>query len=223
MPLMLVLLICRIVHAFDITYVNPTNSPNSGGASISIAGLSFGSSDVSPTVAIWASTICTTSSWTTGTSVTCQAFSGSGLNPSGAFANDYLMDMTVASTVAVDRNQQYFSFDAPTISSALPINLPTSLGSSFTLAGSNFAMELTTPTVAIGATICLTSYWTTNTFVTCASVPSGRGAGVSTSISLSQQLGTLYVGFTYDAPSVTAFTAVNTAKTSGARFFSERA
>ena len=61
-----------------ITHIDSLNGAASGGASISISGMSFGESDLIPSASI-ALTVCDTSSWSSGTGIVCLQARGSGV------------------------------------------------------------------------------------------------------------------------------------------------
>ena len=91
----------------SITYLQYANSAVSGGISITISGLDFGTTSYTPTIT-WgsSSTVCTTTSWTSSTTVLCSPLltnyvTSQGLKPT--LRASALSDPTT--------NEDYFTFD----------------------------------------------------------------------------------------------------------------
>jgi hypothetical protein len=57
--------------AGSVTILNPLNSASSGGISVTISGLDFGTTSYTPTAELGPGTACTTTSWTSSTTVNC--------------------------------------------------------------------------------------------------------------------------------------------------------
>ena len=53
-----------------VSYVAPDNMAMCSGGTVTISGLNFAATDLTPTTGV-VSTLCTTTSWTSGTSVSC--------------------------------------------------------------------------------------------------------------------------------------------------------
>jgi len=176
-----------------------TNSPASGGASITVFGLNFGPIDISSTVFV-AEVLCQTSVWVTDSSLKCAV--GSGYDPSK------VLKITVANRVGTLRSA--FSYDAPVVSFTAVFNAPHSGRSSLTVMGLNFASLDTSPTVLIGpATACQTTSWLTDTQVQCSSAEGGWGSSVYMQALVSSLVGTMPAMFTYDGPAITRVVLTN--------------
>ena len=180
----------------------PDNYPRSGGLSMTILGLTFGTYSSTPTT-MTGSEACSTTTWTSSTTVTCEM---SALTASGTAA------MTVSALVGT--RMAVFSFDALVVSSILPFNAP-SFGS-LTLSGLNFGAHSFTPTAGVelhqGLPPWLTTSWTSGTSVQC--LPDALGPAVSVMVILSRVVGTTQWGYTFDAPSL-SFAGSNAAPSGG--------
>jgi hypothetical protein len=61
-----------------------------------------------------------------------------------------------------------FSWDAPIISAAQPVNFALSAGNAVTIMGMNFGPDALTRTLHIGSTSCIAGGWISETSLTCA-------------------------------------------------------
>lgn len=59
-----------------VTHTDQVNAPGTGGISLTLSGVNFGESDVTPTVQIM-TTVCDTASWSTTTGLVCDIAGGS--------------------------------------------------------------------------------------------------------------------------------------------------
>ena len=91
--------------ALSDSYSNP---PQSGGASLTLAGVNFGFADVSPTAAI-GTTACATSTYVSMTTIKCLTSSSTEL--------DALSILTVSATVGTA--ERLFTMDAPVLSQVM--------------------------------------------------------------------------------------------------------
>jgi hypothetical protein len=193
-------------YSFDgplISGLNPANAPLTGESPISVLGLNFATTDLSPTATIMHST-CLTTSWTTDTTITCQSIAGYGTGK--------VVGLTVHSVVATAESA--FTFDAPVVTAGATINNPSSSGASVTVSGLNFISTDLTPSMAVGSTMCSTSSWSSATTVQCGAAGiSGTGTH-SLALQVASLSGTQYEGFSFDAPSA-SFIAVSNGATSG--------
>ena len=85
-----------------VTHIDMTNGPVTGSASITLTGLNFGESDLTPTVRVMV-TICATSSWSSMTGLVCQSPVGSGVGG--------LLSVRVTAAVLVGTQSGVFTFD----------------------------------------------------------------------------------------------------------------
>lgn len=180
------------------THLKAANTPTTGGTSVTMLGMSFGSYDFSATAAIDPFD-CKTTSWTTSSSITCLSSAGTAGTEPVAYGVAKAMVITVGAIVGTRTSK--FTYDSPAITST-GTNLPTTNGATLTVFGLNFGYGSTTPTTFLGddSTACSTTSWTTVSTVRCASAGgSGPGAGVQTAM-LASIIGTGLAQFTFDAP-----------------------
>ena len=176
------------------------NAPHSGDGSVTVSGLGFGLFEYTATAAL-GSAACSTSLWTSGTSVACQsreyydyagyvevtvgALSGTG---SGVFTYD-------------PGRAGVFSFDAP-VASGVQLNAPHSGDGSVTVSGLGFGSVTYTATAAVASAACSTSSWTSGTSVACQAV-SMLGEISTVQMTVGGVVGTGYGGdgvFSFDGP-----------------------
>ena len=105
------------------------NAPRCGGPSITILGLNFGAADLTATCGTTSAASCSTSAWTSFTSLRlgCGSWSGKAIS------------LTVGGYVGTSADGQ-FSFESPVVSHSL-VNIPESGGAKTTISGLNFAMD----------------------------------------------------------------------------------
>ena len=179
------------------------NTPTTGGSSLTLSGMNFGSIDYTVSVRHGFST-CSTSSWTTGTTILCQTAKGTG----GKLTLNVI-------TANVGCFSAAFSFDSPIVTLLKFPNTPASGGTYLSFLGSNFgAVDLSLQGM-IGLTACPTTSWSTATQIVCLT-SSGTGSALSTSVLLDSMTGTGFLHFTFDAPVLTFAQSRNAPTTSGA-------
>ena len=184
-----------------------SNGPMSDGVSITLRGINFANSNPTPSVAI-EDTVCTTTAWTTGTSVLC-----SGAPYGSGSVRDSKVMMTVSALVGT--RLKGFSFDSPVASSAHRYNSPTSGMISVTISGLNFGAKAPTPTVRMVDETCTTTSWSSATTVACGGTPSGLGKA-TVKLTVASLLGTSAELFTFDAPVISNSVNTNTVISGGA-------
>jgi hypothetical protein len=175
-----------------MTRISQSNCPTSGGAMITVVGTNFGNEDASMQDSRIGSTACGTTSWTSGSSITCTA-------------NHYGRGVGHVVTVTLGTVGTFmgsFTYDAPVATSASPRNGATSGAISLSVAGTNFEYNDGTPTLILQTTACGTTSWTSVTSVGC-SLSAGGGAGLHAVVMTSDLLATSDGIFSYDAPIVT--------------------
>ena len=99
---------------------------------------------------------CSTSSWSSATSVTCQG--------TAAIGEATTAEMTVAGVVGTGHG--VFSFDAPVASYAV-LNTAQSYGGSVTVSGLSFRYVEYTATVQLVSAVCETASWSSASSVRC--------------------------------------------------------
>lgn len=133
------------------------NSARSGGGSLTVMGLGFGTKDY--TVSAMLSTApCDTTGWVSSTSLLCR-FGGECMGREHA-------SVTISTVVGTELD--VFSFDGP-VASYLMGNVPHSGGASLVVYGLNFGSCALSVTVSLGTRICGSSSWTSPTSLKCAS------------------------------------------------------
>ena len=181
----------------------PVNAPTTGGSLLSLWGSSFGSEDLSPTVAIQ-QTACATTSWTSASQLLCRA-----VPSSDSVASVTLRVSTLSGTALI-----FMTYDSVALTAILPGNAPTSGQTSLTLAGVNFGATSLSVTARIGQTVCSEAVYIASTSMVCA-VPAGTGRLQSVVITTADVLASTRTAlFTFDAPSATHLRSAN-AGTSG--------
>ena len=148
------------VFSFDGPAVTAafTNTPVSGGALVTLIGLHFGSADYSPTV-YPSNRVCSCTSWSTTTLVTCSTNPLYTLSSSAA--------ITLSSTIGT--TMEAFSWNAPLGSNTLQ-NVAASGGSVLTLLGLAFGVADWTATADVGQP-CETTEFTSGTSLRCTTRP----------------------------------------------------
>jgi len=191
-----------IYNTLGFSYDNPVitgviggNFPASAGASVTINGINFGAVSTSLT-AFLGNTGCPTSSWTASTSLICRSTPGSNIG----------LAASVIAYGLVGTGLSLLSFDAPAVS-FLPPNLPTGpylgVSATMTLTGLQFGSnENLSPTVQLGATLCTTTRWVSDTQVVC-QAPLGQGLSTVPVLSVASNVQSYSGQFSYDAPVVT--------------------
>jgi hypothetical protein len=178
-----------------VTYAEPYNAPNSAGISVTLSGTNFGSTDLSVTIQV-AETACSRSQWISGTSATCGLREGVGVGPSSR-VSEHRVAITVGTGVGT--RTRSFTFDAPVVTSAARLNLPSTGGETVTVQGVNFGLSDYSATVGVGKTACMTSAWSSLTSVNCGSPPGG-GAGYGIAVTVVDVAGSLSNAFSFDSP-----------------------
>jgi len=196
----------------SITRLHVPNVPTTSGATVTLMGTNFGPTSSGNTIFI-GETRCSTTYWATATQMVCGAMQGTGeakgvvLEVSSLVGTFYLS----------------FTYDTPVVTVADPLNMPTTAGVSITISGTNFGLQDSSFTMAIGETPCVDSIWISTTALSCRPAVgsgghSGAGAAVSATVLVSAIVGTaeeIAYGFTYDSPVVTYAGSIVNGPTSG--------
>ena len=191
------------------------NTPRSGGASITVTGLSFGAYDFTVTQELSRAN-CGSSSWTSSTALRCRT-------PS--VASSLLTAPVTVGLVQGTRSPTFlFTFDAPTASfltvgSFLKQNLAQSAGKDLYVEGLAFGTVLATPTAALGTAACGTTAWSTQTIVRCfASIAvklQQKRYAVEAVVTVSAIAATQNAIFSFDAVAVSGVNTANLAISAG--------
>lgn len=190
-----------------VTFISGSNSPATGGVATVVNGMNFGTAyhDSTPSVFL-GKTLCSTSSWSSQTAVSCQTSPGGG----AALNVGLMVDLQVGSMPTS------FTYDSPVVTHGLSVtshvNSPASGAASVSLLGINFGLANSTPSLRLGTTQCATSVWVSNSAVSCIAA-SGSGAQHTTALTVEGVTGTQYIAFTYDSPAVTFVSASNSPST----------
>jgi len=188
-----------------MTSVGTRNGPAKSGASLSIVGFNFGSSDATMSVSIGQRA--TVAVWVSQTSVL--GFSASGTGAAVAAA------LSIASVAAATLTGA-FTYDSPVLTVVAKPNSPLSGSAIVTVQGLNFGAADPSPTVGfVGSTLCVSSLWTSDTSALCG-VPAGYFSGFKLTATVSAIVGTSMPLFSYDSPAVTAVLTPNLPATAAA-------
>ena len=178
------------------------NAASTGGALLTLLGLSFAAIDLTP-AALAGPAACQTTAWASNSAVVCLAPSGSGTAHAVA---------TVAGLAGSKAG--LFTFDAPTVTAAAApgfgANAPATGGARPSLLGANFGAADPSASARLGVTACLTTTWQSATSAACAA-PASAGAGLAAGLTVAALAGTLPASFTIDAPVVSALRPANAA------------
>jgi hypothetical protein len=184
-----------VSYTFDAPAISGvhTNAPHSGGASITVAGLNFGTFEFTTSISLEMA-ICLTTSWSSSSSVDCI----------GSIGIHFPGYVTLTVSAVAGTGASMFSFDAPVLSMAVP-NSPSTGGNSVTIAGLGFGPYGFTATLGIGEATCASTAWTTATLVACNPVPRYSGYPGYTEVTVAGTVGTGAEGtWTFDAPVASA-------------------
>jgi hypothetical protein len=178
--------------------------PLSAGGAVTVSGVNFGVSNLSPSVRMGV-TLCQATTFVSNTAVRCQMLQGA-----GAALPIRLSLEGVSGTF-----MRAFTYDAPAVTLAAgATNMPNSAGVSITLSGINFGATDSNPKAGVGGTSCQISAWIAATSVSC--LPSGGvGASLAASVEVYGLGGTVSKVFSYDSPVVTALVLNNGPVTAG--------
>ena len=184
------------------------NMPQTGGGSMTITGLNFGSNDFTATSQI-SSQQCGSTSWYTSSMLRC-------LRDSPILHAQHTSVVTVSAVMGTGQfytSSLMFTFDAPVLS-ALRLNSPRTGGSLMTVTGLNFGYSELTASSVVRMQVCTTTTWNSDTTVLChAGIP--LSAANSAMVTVTAVVGTRLNLFSYDSP-VLSSAALNTPHTGGA-------
>ncbi|KAJ1478097.1 hypothetical protein T484DRAFT_2970674 [Baffinella frigidus] len=190
----------------EVVSLSRGNGPKAGNVVLTISGEHFGTADYNPLVKLGGST-CTSSAWTSDSSVSCTV-------PPGM---DVAKSLQIEVDTQVDSLTKGFTYDAVLVTEATPRNSPTSPTGDVTVFGVNFGTFDPTPSASIGNTASSASAWITQT---CSGVirsvcwvsdsqlvfrpPYGAGVNLHVSATVLAVSSSLVSAFTYDLPTLTA-------------------
>ena len=194
---------------------------------MTISGLNFNSIEPSATASLGVSAACSSTSWTSATTVACSpVFYSSG---GGGMRRTVL---TVSALVGTSASGLVFSFDgkyvirlagracrthtairlraAPVMSGISPYNVPQTGGGLVTISGLNFNSIEPSATASLGVSVaCSSTSWTSATTVACSSVSYSSGGAAGTAVTVAGIVGTIArVGFSFDGTHAPACTKV---------------
>jgi hypothetical protein len=213
---------CVAAPAVTLTSDTIKNVPLTGGASVTLVGVNFGTSDYSASSRLSSLYPCASASWVTATTVAC--FNMPGSRPVSAVPIS--MQLTVSAVVGTLR-VSWASFDAPTLTGVDRPNLAVSAGASVTISGLSFGSFDETPTAAVRYNTCRTVAWTSSTLLACmmptcygcflsetSDKVTGRYA-LSPEVTVGSIVGTGCALFSYDVPIASAVDPMNCAISGG--------
>jgi hypothetical protein len=195
-----------------------TNSPTSGNAILTIAGLGFQLEDPTPQGLI-GMTPCEITMWISDTSLNCQVSSGAGLGR--ALVVTVQVPGQERNTITLE---DAFMYDAPVASVMIASNLPVSGGAVTKLVGQNFARADYSPDVRIGPIYgaqhaqspfsgwlektCNPVLWTSETSISCKSVAQ-LGHFREIRLDIAKVISTTTEAMSFDNPSISSLHLVN--------------
>lgn len=178
-----------------VTSLSPANSAVAGRGVVTVTGTNFGTADNVAVPVFLGVTRCSTTTWLTGTAVTCTVAVGTGAR----------LEATVVVEGLQGSTPMMYSYDAPVVTRVTFVNAPTTTGVSITVFGKNFGPEAlpAQPVVKIGGTSCPETVWVSGTSVVCRAPTFGAGAKRVVNVELDSLTSTLASSFSYDTPVVT--------------------
>jgi hypothetical protein len=177
--------------SFDAPVVSSSwlNAVRSGGASLTITGLGFGTADYSSTVTTSGS-LCDNVSWTSSTTVACESGTEYTQSPGAS--------MTISSFQGTGIDT--FSFDAP-VASFVIRNTPLSGDAPLAFHGLNFGEYAHTITASLAGQPCKSTSWTSLTVLKCSSPAPSFAFGLS-EVTVAQTLGSAQSQYSFDGTSL---------------------
>ena len=180
------------------SFLGAVNAPLSGGSAVHLSGFNFGTDDYTPAISS-GGTACATAMWMTSTVLQCAS-------TTQWFPGHPLLHLEITTLVATATGT--FSWDAPIISAAQPVNFALSAGNAVTIMGMNFGPDALTRTLHIGSTSCIAGGWISETSLTCAQALVAESSHQSSSpvalLSFDGLSCSSVVRFSFDAPVITA-------------------
>ncbi|MGB1592488.1 MAG: IPT/TIG domain-containing protein, partial [Promethearchaeia archaeon] len=176
-----------------LTHVAHTDAiATTGQATLTLLGLNFGTFDSSVSGRVDGS-LCVSAQWISDTALSCLAGAGTG--------GSLVAAAHVASQVGTRNNAVGYAI--PAVTALAPYTGPTSGGFSVTVSGASFGTYDSTPSVALGSSLCSSVSYVSDTSLACQAVV-GMGGGLSVVVEVDGQRHTEAQVFSYYAPNVTA-------------------
>jgi hypothetical protein len=189
-------------YTYDIPDVQDTvgfNMPTTGGANVTVIGQNFRTIDACPRVRVGGTT-CEFSQWISDSSVRCKQSAGAGAN------KRVVLTMGDLTGIKRDTRQTSFTYDAPTMSTVAPLNMPLGGGLvSMTIFGKSFAINSYTARARLGFTAAPTALWVSDTAILAKTI-SGNQVGWAIDATVQRQEGRLTEVFSFDLPVAIAAT-----------------
>ena len=186
-----------------ITGLLQANGPATGGSTLSVLGLNFGTQNYSPEIHIGSEDPCLQPTWTSDSLITCTVPSKK-IGPKNVVVTwppDYIIQPSTLSNS--------FTYDLPVVTNIESTNGPAVGNKDITIQGKNFGaaedMKVQASILSqVGEKICLLTTWTSDSQLTC-NTPVGVGGGASVKVNFAsapEAFGTLSLAFTFDSPVV---------------------
>jgi len=189
------------------------NLPMSAGLTLTVSGLNYGVGEHTMTAALvdsfrdtYTHLLCDSASWTTQTTVMCNAEPSYSGTISSQLADRFGQSMILTVGSVVGTFFQAITFDAPSVTAG-GRNTPFSGGASITVMGLNFGELEHTHSAALSTALCVTSSWLSATAVTCAPGPMREvdpPLDVTAWLTVGSVAGTSVGVFSFDAAVVSA-------------------
>ena len=186
-----------------VSTLSLANGPATGAESLTVFGLNFGTADYSPLVSLGGK-VCASSTWRSDSEIVCVTPTNVGS------ANDVdLIMLSKASTLSSS-----YSYDAPSVTSVHVANAPPMGTIVASIMGKNFGTDGSKHIArgkilsSKGGGVCSSSQRASDNLLLC-TIPPGAGGDAEVTVDYvggkAEDIGTLTLAFTYDAPVVLIF------------------
>jgi len=179
----------------EVTSIDVSNGPTTGGNTVAVSGSNFGAYDSTVSVR-FADTLCSSVTWSSDSEVECTVPPGV-----GPFHTDvHFVYVEVGTQQGTLSPWHAYNYDLPEVTSIDPIFGPPTGGNTVALSGSSFGTYDSTVSVTLGDTECSSVTWSSDSEVEC-TVPSGDGGPHDVSIWVAYwHRGTMLSAYEYIEP-----------------------
>ena len=179
----------------EVTSIDVSNGPTTGGNTVSVSGSNFGAYDSTVSVR-FADTLCSSVTWSSDSEVECTVPPGVG----PFHTNVHFVYVEVGTQQGTLSPWHAYNYDLPEVTSIDPIFGPPTGGNTVALSGSSFGTYDSTVSVTLGDTECSSVTWSSDSEVEC-TVPSGDGGPHDVSIWVAYwHRGTMLSAYEYIEP-----------------------
>jgi hypothetical protein len=186
-----------------ITGLLQGNGPATGGSTLSVLGLNFGTQNYSPEIHIGSQDPCLQPTWTSDSLITCTV----PLKKIGS--KNVVVTWPPVYIIQPSTLSNSFTYDLPVVTNIESTNGPASGQFEITIQGKNFGASADLKVQAsilsqMGGGLCFLTTWTSDSQLTC-NTPVGVGGDASVKVnfeSAPEAFGTLSLAYTFDSPVV---------------------